>query len=202
MRVKLDRDSPGLQTIRLRCTHSWLSFHGAPMQWDLGWGTEPGSSITICLIWTDLPFHVLLTLTAANYLACVLQTPFCISSCFQSICVAKVGHNPFSILHIVHEKVRELVELFWCLKVCPRYGPCIRYENEFIKGVEKLFQLFQWSDSCASLNICLVIVMDLHVTVTCQACLDLYLAMSTVARVEVEWFSSHSWEVYFNVIFL
>lgn len=44
--------------------------------------------------------------------------------------------------------------------------------------------------------------MDLHVTVTSQTCLDLYFAMSTVARVEVEWFTLHSWEVNFKIIFL
>lgn len=69
-----------------------------------------------------------------------------------------------------------------------------------MKDVKKLFHLSQWSDSSASLNICLVIVMDLHVTVTTQTCFDSYFAMSIVAR--VEWFTLYSCEVYFKIIFL
>lgn len=38
--------------------------------------------------------------------------------------------------------------------------------------------------------------MDLH------ACLDLYFAMSIVARVEVEWFTLHSCEMFSKIIFL
>lgn len=94
------------------------------------------------------------------------------------------------------------MELFWCLKLCPRYGQCIRYEDEFIKDVGKLFQLFQSSDSSASLNICLVIVVDWHVTVTSQTCLDSYFAMSIVPGVEVEWFTLHSCAAQIKIIFL
>lgn len=63
------------------------------------------SGIANCQIRAGLAFHILLALIAVNYSACVLQTSLCRSSCFQCVCVTKVGPNPFSILHIAREEV-------------------------------------------------------------------------------------------------